>query len=230
MEGGGYGNFGTQGVSVTAKHFFGVNTSVKDSIYLVNDDNTLIYVAGHNIIFYRLDEKEQTFHAGSNDTEAITHVALSKSKQYLAICERCTAGNKGKFTIYNMLKAGDKNKIKALPEQIQDMNAFDSQEFVASAFSPKEERMIVTLTGSPDWQVFLWNWEREKLIAKTSIGIQGEIERDICSFQLSYNPFDQSASTILVTGPNNTYVYMKQRKEENDIFFTHDHSQINNLE
>lgn len=64
MEGGGYGNFGTQGVSVTAKHFFGVNTSVKDSIYLVNDDNTLIYVAGHNIIFYRLDEKEQTFHAG----------------------------------------------------------------------------------------------------------------------------------------------------------------------
>ena len=62
------------------------------------------------------------------------------------------------------------------------MNAFESQEFVASAFSPKEERMIVTLTGSPDWQVFLWNWDREKLIAKTTIGIQGDVDRSFCNF------------------------------------------------
>lgn len=34
----------------------------------------------------------------------------------------------------------------------------------------------------------------------------------------------------MVTGPNNTYVYMKQRKEENDTYFTQDHSQINSLE
>lgn len=91
--------------------------------------------------------------------------------------------------------------------------------------------MIVTLTGEPDWHVFLWNWDREKLIAKTSIGHQGNIERSICNFQISYNPFDQSASTVLVTGPGNTFVYMKQRKEEqHDTIFTQDHSQINNLE
>ena len=47
---------------------------------------------------------------------------------------------------------------------------------------------------------------------------------------MSYNPFDQSASTILVTGPCNTFVYMKQRREENDTIFTQEHSQINNLE
>ena len=60
----GYSAFATQGVSVNARHFFGVNTSVKDSLYLVNEDNTLIYVAGHNIVLYRLDEKEQQFLAG----------------------------------------------------------------------------------------------------------------------------------------------------------------------
>ena len=87
----------------------------------------------------------------------------------------------------------------------------------------------MTLTGAPDWQVFLWNWEREKLIAKTSIGLQGEIQRNLCNFMISYNPFD-SGSTILVTGPNNTFVYMKTRKEDNDWVFTQDHSQINNLE
>ena len=35
---------------------------------------------------------------------------------------------------------------------------------------------------------------------------------------------------MLVTGPGNTFVYMKQRKEENDTIFEHDHSQINNIE
>jgi hypothetical protein len=49
---------------VTSRHFFGVNTNVKDSLYLVAGDNTLIYVAGHNIVMYRLDEKEQTFLSG----------------------------------------------------------------------------------------------------------------------------------------------------------------------
>jgi len=143
------------------------------------------------------------------------------------VCERCTFGNKGKFSIFDVSTG---KKKKTMPEQIQDMNAYDSQEFVASAFSPKEERTIVTLTGEPDWQVFLWNWDRDKLIAKTSIGLQGEVQHDICNFQISYNPFDQSFSTILVTGPNNTFVYLKQRKEENDVVFTQDHSQINNLE
>jgi cyclopropane fatty-acyl-phospholipid synthase-like methyltransferase len=117
---------------------------------------------------------------GSNDTEAITHVALSKSKQFLSVCERCTTNNKGRFTIFDLTIANKKKK--SMPEHIQDLNAYDSQEFVSSAFSHKEERMIVTLTGEPDWQVFLWNWEREKLIAKTSIGCQGEIQRDICNF------------------------------------------------
>ena len=58
--------FSMQGVSVTARHFFGVNTSVKDCLYLVQDDNTLLYVAGHNVIMYKLDEKEQYFMPGKS--------------------------------------------------------------------------------------------------------------------------------------------------------------------
>ena len=58
-----YSSFGMQGVSVSARHFFGVNTSLKDSLFLV-DDNTLLYVAGHNIVKYRLNEKDQIFMQG----------------------------------------------------------------------------------------------------------------------------------------------------------------------
>lgn len=59
-------SFGTQGVTVTPRHFFGVNTSIKDSLHLVQEDNTLLYTAGHNIVMYKLDEKEMTFMPGKN--------------------------------------------------------------------------------------------------------------------------------------------------------------------
>lgn len=88
----GFGSFSMQGVSVAARHFFGVNTNVQDCLHLVQEDNTLLYVAGHNVVMYKLDEKEQYFMPGSPDTEAITHVSISKSKQYIAVCERCPAG------------------------------------------------------------------------------------------------------------------------------------------
>lgn len=53
-----------QGVAVSARHFFGVNTNVHDCLFLVQEDNSLLYVAGHNIILYKLDEKEQYFMPG----------------------------------------------------------------------------------------------------------------------------------------------------------------------
>ena len=75
----------------------------------------MIYVAGHNIILYKLDEKEQYFMPGSKDTEAITHVSISKTKQFMAVCERCPVGNKGKFSIFDVTS---QKRKKTLPEQI----------------------------------------------------------------------------------------------------------------
>ena len=59
-----FGSFSMQGVSVTARHFFGVNTNVQGCLQLVQEDNTLLYVAGHNVVMYKLDEKEQYFMPG----------------------------------------------------------------------------------------------------------------------------------------------------------------------
>ena len=64
MVEGGFGLSSMHGVTVTPRHFFGVNTNVRNSIFLVQEDNTLLYVAGHNIILFKLDEKEQSFMAG----------------------------------------------------------------------------------------------------------------------------------------------------------------------
>ena len=59
-----------------------------------------MYVAGHNVIIYNLDDKTQYFIAGSEITEAINHIAVSHKSQLLAICER---SKKAQLTIYNLV-------------------------------------------------------------------------------------------------------------------------------
>ena len=44
------------GVTITPRHFFGVNHEIKNSIFLV-DENTLIYPAGHTVVSYKLQEE-----------------------------------------------------------------------------------------------------------------------------------------------------------------------------
>ncbi len=114
---------------------------------------------------------------------------------------------------------------------------FQSREFVASAFCPANDKMVVTLSGSPDWHLILWNWEphgnRDKeMMTFIKIGQKDpSIDTRLCPFQVSWNPADLNSQTILVTGPNNTYHYLKQKRDpEGNPMFSHEHSQINSLE
>lgn len=111
-----------------------------------------------------------------------------------------------------------------MPEMNADNREFQCREFVASAFCPREDKIVVTLTGQPDWQLIMWNWDPpgnkdKELISITRIGQKGPIDDSFCRFQVSYNPFDQTASTILVTGPQNTFVYFKHKREGEEAFF-----------
>ena len=86
---------------------------------------------------------------------------------------------------------------------------------IAVAFSCKDYKKVVTLTGEPNYNVMLWDWQASKLIAKCGIGLTGSLPMDCPkSFMLSWNPFDFDNSTIVVTGPQNTFKYIKQTKEE----------------
>ena len=87
---------------------FGANADIKKSLHLI-DDKKLVYVAGHNVVITKLEDKSQTFLPGSADAEAITAIALSFDLpatgggmigQYLAVCQR--ASNYGRLIIYDL--------------------------------------------------------------------------------------------------------------------------------
>lgn len=87
------------GVTLTPRFIFGSNGSIRNNLYVI-DDNKVMYVAGHNVILYNIDEKSQYFIPGSEITEGINHIAVSHKSQLLAICER---SKKAQLTIYNLI-------------------------------------------------------------------------------------------------------------------------------
>ena len=214
---------GLQGITVSPRFVFGVNGELHNNLHLV-DEHKILYTAGHNIVVYSTDEKIQHFLNGQEGTDKITTVAVSKSKKYLAVCEKSKWAT---CTIYDIIS---QKKKKTLPDPDIDCSDYTSGEFLSACFSPKaENQFIITLTGAPDWLLLLWDWDKLKVISKINIGITGipasmnqkdGNELDV-NFQISFNPHE--VNYIVVTGPD-TYKYYKYE----DGAFEADHTQVNN--
>lgn len=88
-------------------------------------------------------------------------LAISPNKRYLAVSER---GERAIITIYD-LQHEQCRKRKALTG-----GDLAVTEFVSMAFSP-DCKYFVAQSAGPDWVLFYWMWERQKVMAtvKTTI-------------------------------------------------------------
>jgi len=185
------------------RYLFGVNAEIKGNLHIANDSK-LVYVAGHNVVVCRLEDRSQYFLPGTSDAENITAIALSADSNYLAICERGI--ERGLLIIYDLAKP---TNPKVLPETLDQLQAFTSKEMVAVSFSCKDSKKIVTLSGAPDYKVMLWRWEDTKLLCIEGIGLTGNLPEDAPNtFQVSWNPDDFNGNTFVVTGPESTFRYL----------------------
>ena len=108
------GNLSLQGVSITPKFLFGVNGEIPNSLHVI-EDKKLLYVAGHNVILYNIDERTQFFIPGSENSEKINSISVSPSKRFLAICE--VGDVRAMCTIYDITS---RKKKRTLPENEYD--------------------------------------------------------------------------------------------------------------
>jgi hypothetical protein len=74
-------------VTLTPRFIFGVNGQIKNNLFII-EEKKLVYVAGHNVIIYNVEENTQFFIPGSEGTECINFITLSPTNRFLAICER----------------------------------------------------------------------------------------------------------------------------------------------
>ena len=49
-------NLGLQSTTLTPQFIFGINGQIKNNLHVV-DEKKLLYVAGHNVIIYNMDER-----------------------------------------------------------------------------------------------------------------------------------------------------------------------------
>ena len=89
-----------QGVTVTPKFAFGCNGQLNNCLF-IHEEKKLVYVAGHNIIIYDLDEGTIIqFISGSANADEINSIVLSPQGRYVAYCER--ASPRAQFTVMDI--------------------------------------------------------------------------------------------------------------------------------
>lgn len=59
-----------------SRHIFGISNNWRNHVHFINDHKVL-YPAGHNIIVYNIDEKQQSYIAGIEGYKGFTTVAVS---------------------------------------------------------------------------------------------------------------------------------------------------------
>lgn len=72
--------------SLIPHHIFGLKASLRDAVYFV-DDTTVMYPAGHNLVFWSTDQKSQKIISGTPDADGISAIALTPNRKQVAVAE-----------------------------------------------------------------------------------------------------------------------------------------------
>jgi len=134
----------------------GVKCEVNNNLHFI-DDQTVCYPVGHNIALYNIEEKTQRYISGIEGSEAITAMAVTRSKKVLAVCERT---ERTPICVIYDLTTLKRKKVIASSELKKE-----AKEFICCAFSPKNEKMLVTLTNIPSQYFHIWQWDKMRMVS-----------------------------------------------------------------
>uniref|UniRef100_UPI003F9B7866 cilia and flagella associated protein 57 isoform 8 n=1 Tax=Danio rerio TaxID=7955 RepID=UPI003F9B7866 len=161
-------------------HVFGLRAGVKNNL-LYLDEQTIIFPCGNNCVRYNIDQKFQRFIPGTERSQGMHALAISTNRRYLAVSE---CREKATITVFDLEQEQNRRrKVLTGGEMVVD-------EFVCMAFSP-DSKYLIGQAGGPDWTLFLWMWEKKKVMATVNISNNGPIN------QVSFNPQDNSKICVL---------------------------------
>ncbi|XP_069837406.1 cilia- and flagella-associated protein 57 isoform X1 [Dendropsophus ebraccatus] len=164
-------------------HIFGLQSKVANNVCYF-DEQTVIFPSGNNCIKYNVDQKWQRFIPGTEKSHGMQALAISPNRRYLAMAEK--GSDKATITIYDLASMPFKKR------KVLSSSEFTVHEFVSVAFSP-DSKYLVALSGSPEWQIIFWMWEKQKVMAT----IRADSHNSPI-YQVSFNPHDNAQ--ICVTG------------------------------
>lgn len=175
------------------KQVIGLRANVTNCV-AYQDEQTVIYPAGSNVVIYNIDQKTQKFIPNTDKSTALTNLCISQNKRYIAIAER--VGDKPIVTIFD-LHTLRKRKTLNIPDT-------QAGEVISMAFSP-DSKHLITQTGQPDWTLHYWSWEKSKVMA--FLKITANLPPHATVSQVSFNPQDNSQIVVVGNGCFKMYRY-----------------------
>lgn len=130
---------------------------------------------------YSLENKTQKLFYPSENCDSITSLAIPPTRRVIAICEYSRKG-----VIVSLL---DFPSLKRRKPLVASENS--NHPFLYSAFS-SDSKYFAVQEGAPTWNLYVFNWEKNKLIGST----QSVVEHGKTTNFIRFHPTDPS---ILVT-------------------------------
>ena len=68
------------------KYIFGLKATNPQVFHV--DEHKVVYPAGHNVVTYNIEDKLMQYYPSLETTTEITHMSISPTRRYLAVCEK----------------------------------------------------------------------------------------------------------------------------------------------
>jgi hypothetical protein len=170
------------------RHTFGCNPVATDSIQSYNSltgdkdiNDRLVFKVGKQLCVYDPDSTRQHYLIGrAKNVTNILHYTVSPSCRHLSVCESVrrtkTGPGHAQASIYTLSTFTPFTRQKTITHNC-------AGEFICSAFTG-DSKYLVTLNDGNDYQICIWQWEKERM--HKSVSIQTKVLfKDIFSITLT---------------------------------------------
>ncbi|XP_072470087.1 cilia- and flagella-associated protein 44 [Notamacropus eugenii] len=162
---------------LTLIHSFGYDSTRRANLQLL-DSETLIFIAGNQLVFVDLRTYEQSY-LRSSSGRGIGALAVHPDKTYFVLAEKGFYPNVIIYDYPNL------RPYRILRGGTDETYAYASFNFTGS--------LLATVGGYPDYTITIWNWKEEQPILRTKA-----FSQDV--FKVTFNPENEEQLTTAGSG------------------------------
>ncbi|XP_054683235.1 cilia- and flagella-associated protein 44 [Grus americana] len=136
---------------LTLKHSFGYDCTRSVNLLLM-DSQTLMYIAGNQVVLLDLKTKSQNY-LRSSSGGGIGFITVHPTKQYFAVGEK---GKKPNLIIYDYPSLRPYRILRGGTEEAYVFGDFNNA-----------GTLLASVGSSPDYMLTIWDWKQEKIVLRS---------------------------------------------------------------